>query len=138
MKTVIMLLICFFFAGCESSPPTSYNLTLSGDYSGVFYLTYQAGTDSGMVSESNAFFTFSDTGWYSCKGSTGILPRGGGFFNVKNDSLHLMDLYLRTALFDGSLVLNGAFYISHSGGTLILTQEDKNNSRFRRIELTLQ
>jgi hypothetical protein len=138
MTRISTLLCSLLFAACNSTGPTSELTMKPGTYEGTFSITYFTGTDSASTVQSHATFTFGDTGWYTCWGNLAFNPpAGGGEYRVVGDSLVLEDLAMHTAEFDWTLILNGSFYMTQSGGVLTLTQDDRRHSRYRNIVIGL-
>ena len=138
MTRVSMLLCSLLLAACNSTGPDSELPIKPGTYEGTFFITYFSGTDSASTVQSHATFTFGDTGWYTCRGNLAYTPpAGGGEYRVVGDSLELKDLAMHTAEFDWSLILDGSFYMTQSGTTLTLTQDDRKYSRYRNIVVSL-
>ena len=138
MTKVSMLLCSLLFAACNSTGPTSELPIKPGTYEGTFSIAYFVGTDSVDTVQSRATFTFGDTGWYTCRGNLAYTPpAGGGEYRTVGDSLVLKDLAGHTTEFDWTLILNGSFYMTQSGTTLTLTQNDRKYSRYRHIVISL-
>ncbi len=138
MTKLTALLCSLIFVACDSTGPTSSLRIRPGTYEGTFSITYFSGTDSASTVQSHATFTFGDTGWYTCRGNLAFNPpAGGGEYRVVGDSLELKDLAMHTAEFDWTLILNGSFYMTQSGTTLTLTQDDRKYSRYRNIVVSL-
>lgn len=112
-----------------------------GTYRGTFSLTLHTGTDSACTLTNAATFTFADTGWYTCRqdscGNPHCVnpPRGGGWFDLKGDSITFIDTVPHTADFDWSLIVGGTFGFRMSSDSLYLSQDDLRLKRFRRVAL---
>ncbi|HEY9165869.1 MAG TPA: hypothetical protein VIS48_06875 [Candidatus Kryptonia bacterium] len=136
MKRYWMLLCSLLFVACTTTGPSSNLSIQSGTYTGTFSITNYVGTDSASTQQTQATFAFSDTGWYTCGG--GLVPTGGGKYNVTGDSLYLQDMVAHLAIFDWTLILNGSFHGAVDGNKLTLTQDDKAYHRYRNIVITRQ
>ncbi|HEY9164680.1 MAG TPA: hypothetical protein VIS48_00815 [Candidatus Kryptonia bacterium] len=136
MKKYCMLLCSLLFVACTTTGPSSNLSIQSGTYTGTFSIMNYVGTDSPSTQQSQTTFTFSDTGWYTCGG--GLVPTGGGKYNVTGDSLYLQDMVAHLAIFDWTLILNGSFHGKVDGNKLTLTQDDKAYHRYRNIVITRQ
>ena len=139
MKRASILLTVIIFASCNGTGPTSTVSIQPGTYKGTFSITYFVEADSAFTQNSRTTFTFSDTGWYTCRGDVPYTPpSGGGEYKIVIDSLQLKDLVPHTAEFDWTLILNGSFHLARNGTTLTLTQNDNLHRRYRHIVLSLQ
>ncbi|HEY9164594.1 MAG TPA: hypothetical protein VIS48_00370 [Candidatus Kryptonia bacterium] len=136
MNKLRFLLCSLLFVACNTTGPSSSLSIQVGTYEGTFSITNFVGTDSASTQQSQATFTFSDTGWYTCRG--GLFLPGAGEYKILGDSLYLTDMLARVAIFDLTQVLDGSFHVTMDGDSLVLAQNDERLDRYRTIKLKLQ
>jgi hypothetical protein len=131
-RCLLILALCLGFLSCSdlSTEPTS----IDGTYRGTFTLTHGSGlVESGVVTISFL------RGQYTCSPEQKYLPpSGSGLYVIVDDTIRLTDTALHTAEFDWTLILNGSFSFRLDGSHVVLSQQDSEHQRHRRIDLSRQ
>ena len=131
-RLLLILALCLGFWSCSdlSTGPTS----IDGTYRGTFTVTHGSGlVESGVVTISFV------GGQYTCSPEQKYLPpSGSGLYVIVADTIRLTDTAAHTAEFDWTLILNGSFSFQLNGSDVVLSQQDSEHQRYRRIDLNRQ
>ncbi|HSP88994.1 MAG TPA: hypothetical protein VLN45_12735 [Ignavibacteriaceae bacterium] len=130
--TLFFILLAFTFNTCTEEE--IFFTPGNGTYEGIFTIVESNNsTQSGKVT-----FTLSNNNYSSSPEKRYLPPAGGGAFQINKNKIFLEDKIIHTADFDWTLILNGEFEFTYDGVKLILTQNDLQFNRFRKIELIKQ
>jgi len=131
-RCLLILALCLGLLSCSdlSTEPTS----IDGTYRGTFTFTHGSGlVESGVVTISFV------GGQYTCSPEQKYLPpSGSGLYVIVDDTLRLTDTAVHTAEFDWTLILNDSFSFQLDGSHVVLSQQDSEHQRHRRIDLSRQ
>lgn len=133
LKKIIWVSFLFFLiTGCKESETDVF--IENGIYSGTFTLI----NENGKIESGKVTFTFFDNKYSCVPEKIYYPPVGGGKFSINGNKIKLTDTSVHTAEFDWTLILDGEFFISYEGKTILMKQQDIKYKRVRTILLSKQ
>lgn len=125
MKSILIILIIFILAGCESDSVSSIDPELwIGTWTGTSLATYPGADDAPITSEENIVFIFSDSTFaYYWPGGTGgdSISYGSGDYVVGDSTITFSNVLLGG--FYEPMNLQGEFSFGFVDSTLSLVQD---------------